>query len=89
MRASKKPKTEVAKRLKGIGADPVAELVAVARDDETDPKILAVRCRAWIALLEYCQPKLRAIDLEVSGDKNKPVQLAFDWDALLRPSGPG
>lgn len=92
MKRGKQPKTAIASALKKLDADPVAELVAVARaatEEMADHRLLAVRAKVWSELLQYCNPKLRAIELEVSGDKNKPVQLAFDWNSLLRPSGAG
>ncbi len=92
MKPAKPPKTAVMKALKALDADPVAELVAVARDArraDSDARKLAVRVKAWAELLQYCQPKLRAMDVTVMGDKDRPLQLAFDWDALLRPSGDG
>lgn len=92
MKRVKPPKTAVATALKRLDADPVSELVAVARaatEEMADHRLLAVRAKVWAELLQYSHPKLRAIELEVTGDKGKPVQLAFDWDALLRPSGAG
>lgn len=92
MKQGKSPKTAVMKALKALDADPVAELVAVAMDakkKDSDARKLAVRVKAWSELLQYCQPKLRAMDVTVMGDKDRPLQLAFDWDALLRPSGAG
>lgn len=87
MRAVRSPKTAVSAALRKLDADPVGELVALARDADTDPKVLAVRAKVWCELLQYCHPKLRSIEIEMSGGKDRPVQLAFDWDVLLRPSG--
>jgi hypothetical protein len=90
VKPGKPPKTAVASALKKLNADPIAELVAIARaakDKTADHRLLTVRAKVWSELLQYCNPKLRAIELEVTGGKGKPVQLAFDWDALLRPSG--
>lgn len=88
MRA-KKPKTYVSAALKKLGVDPIAELVAVAREaadaEIADHRLLSVRTKVWAELLQYCNQKLRAIEL--TGGKGKPEQLKFDWGTLLRPSG--
>ncbi len=74
MKQGESPKTAVMKALKALDADPVAELVAVARDarrDDSDARKLAVRVKAWSELLQYCQPKLRAVEVSMT----KPAQL--------------
>lgn len=74
MKQGKSPKTAVMKALKALDADPVAELVAVARDArraDSDARKLAVRVKAWSELLQYCKPKLRAVEVSMT----KPAQL--------------
>lgn len=81
-----KDKTLVASRLAEIGYDPVSEAVAIARDEETDPRILTIRAKIACDLLQYVQPKLKAI--EITGKDGEPLQLElFDWQSLVKRSG--
>jgi hypothetical protein len=51
---------DVAKRLKELGCDPIAELVALARDDAAP---LALSGRIFAELANYVAPKRKAEDL--------------------------
>jgi hypothetical protein len=66
------PKTAVAAALKKLGADPFAELVALARATEDD----LVKARIWLDLAQYVAPKLKA--LEISGPNQGPIQMEFN-----------
>jgi hypothetical protein len=51
---------DVAKRLKELGCDPIAELVALARDEAAP---LALSARIFADLTNYVAPKRKAEDL--------------------------
>lgn len=78
-------KTDIARKLKKLGVDIVEEAVKTAMDVDCP---LSVRAKIWCELIQYTQPKLKAI--EITGKKGGPVQLdLFDWRVLTRQSGNG
>lgn len=78
-------KTDIARKLKKLGVDVVEEAVNTAMDVDCP---LSVRAKIWCELIQYTQPKLKAI--EITGKKGGPVQLdLFDWRVLTRQSGNG
>lgn len=76
---ARKSKTAVAQQLNKLGIDPVAEAVSVATDLDCP---YVVRAKIWCELIQYIQPKLKAIEL--TGKDGGPVQMdMFDWRALI------
>lgn len=60
---------KVAEVLSEEGLDPTVEIVRILRSGELDPDVAA---RVQLELLQYCQPKLKAI--EVTGKDGGPLQ---------------
>ena len=56
----KKPRRsfDAVRRFEALGIDPLSEAIALAQD-LTLPKV--ARLKAWLALMEYCYPKLSPI----------------------------
>lgn len=76
-------KTAVSQQLKKLGVDPVARLIGVAQDANCP---LSVQAKIWCELLQYAQPKLKAV--EITGKDGGPVQLdLFNWQSLVKQSG--
>lgn len=71
--AGTRKKTAVAQQLKRMGVDAVKEAVDLAKDPDCPP---AVSAKIWCELIQYVQPKLRAI--EVTGKDGGPVQGVLD-----------
>lgn len=87
MKTSSFKKSAILAALKKLKVDPVSELVTLARDETIDPRTLAVRAKVWAELMQYCYPKLRAVEVNIQDMPKLPVQLSFDWQSLLRPPG--
>ena len=71
-------KTEIARLLAKLKVNAVEEAVKVAMDAECP---FQTRARIWCELIQYTQPKLKAV--EISNKDGKPFQLSFDLDALV------
>jgi len=71
-------KTEIARLLAKLKVDAVEEAVRLAMDVDCPYQ---TRARIWCELIQYTQPKLKAV--EISNKDGKPFQLSFDLDALV------
>ena len=80
---ARKSKTAVAQQLNKLGIDPVAEAVSVAADPECPH---AIRAKIWCELIQYIQPKLKAI--EVTGKDGGPVQGILDLKVAFDDPSP-
>jgi Family of unknown function (DUF5681) len=74
----KKPRRsfDAVQRLQALGVDPLEEVVALAQDPAL-PKV--ARLKAWLALLDFCYPKLSPI----ASHENMSVrleELQRSWD---------
>lgn len=60
-------RVSIADRLKELGHDPVLNLVRIATTAESAGN-LALAAKANAELLEYCAPKLKAVEHDISDD---------------------
>lgn len=61
-------------RLESLGVDPLKEVIDLARDTSL-PK--ATRLKAWMALMDYAYPKLRALALNTDGEQAHDTRAAL------------
>src|SRR5919109_2208845 len=78
----KKPRRslDAVQRLESLGVDPLEEVIALARDAPL-PKI--ARLKAWLALMDYCYPKLSPIaSHENVSARLEELQKSWDIETL-------
>jgi hypothetical protein len=78
----KKPRRsfDAVRRLEALGVDPLEEVITLARDASL-PKV--ARLKAWMALMDYCYPKLSPIaSHENMSARLEEIQRSWDTATL-------
>jgi hypothetical protein len=78
----KKPRRsfDAIRRFEALGIDPLSEAIALAQDPAL-PKV--ARLKAWLALMEYCYPKLSPIaSHENMSARLEELQRSWDTETL-------
>ena len=71
-----KNKIEIREKLAKLGCDPIEGMAKIAKEAlEEGDRVLAGNM--YKELAQYIEPKLKAVEMKVSGDESAPIQIKW------------